>query len=145
MKFKTEKETDKSLTVSVTNGEYIIIADFPKEIDEEGGVNAENVRELNDARPDAGTIARMMRELGDWVVNNNSHKFYKKNSAEHIIRRLEEIRYLEVLSYNEIENRTGLNRGLVKRYLTLEVMPSLDKACKIAEALGYKLQLVADD
>lgn len=145
MKFKTEKVTETILTVSAEYGDYIIIADFPREIDEEGGVNAENVRELNDARPDAGTIARMMRELGDWVVRNHSDKFYKKNSAEHIIRRLEEIRCLEALSYNEIENRTGLNRGLVKRYLALEVMPSLDKACKIAEALGYKLQLIADD
>lgn len=76
--------------------------------------------------------------LGGVEIDQRMAEIYKKNHAPRYF-------YLEVLSYNEIESRTGLNRGLVKRYLTLEVMPSLDKACKIAEALGYKLQLVADD
>ena len=77
MKFKLEKVTEDFITVSVNNDGLIIVADFSrKKFKEQGYLDAENVKFINDEIPTnaASILPKMMQELGDWVVKNHSDK-----------------------------------------------------------------------
>ena len=145
MKFKIKKVTEDQISASVEHEGYVIVSDFPRVIDEHGGVNSQNVRLLNEDAPSVQILAEMMQGLRNWLVKEHSDKFKKidvsKVKAKEFIEKLANTIKEQGLSQYRLEQLSGLSRGLIKRYFDGDSSPSLENLIKIANSLGYELDL----
>ena len=73
---------------------------------------------------------------------------YEKRTGKKLkapIRALYDAMHESKLTYAQVESISGVSDSAVNRWFNEGVIPSVDFYCAVAEALGYRLEIVKDD
>lgn len=97
---------------------------------------------LNDVRPDALEIAKIVREMGDWLVANHPEIAYEIPARIELGKIIKAKRVEMGLSIRQLATMCSMSKNNVDRIERGQYNYTIDNLNIIANALGLKLKLV---
>ena len=136
MRYKIEKSSKKDHWVC-TDVENNIVATW-----KEGAFNqTPKFTELDNRNLDATSLAKVAREMGDWLRENHYEKLFI-DYRRHIGARIRELREEKGLTQEELATLAGILRTNLSRIEQGKYSTGLDILGAIAEALDVKIDFI---
>lgn len=136
MRYKIEKSSKKDHWVC-TDVENNIVATW-----KDGAFNqTQKFTELDNRNLDATSLAKVAREMGDWLRENHYEKLFI-DYRKYIGARIRELRETKGLTQEELATLAGILRTNLSRIEQGKYSTGLDILGAIAEALDVKIDFI---
>lgn len=139
-RFFLQKSTTKEGYWIFTDAENGVVISF-----KEGYLNeTQEVTFLDDIKhPDAMAIARILREMGDWLATNHPQVAIdaKQRTRESIGEMFTEERQRQGLTVRQLAEKAGISPSQLSKIENGRVNPTIDIISAIANALGFDVEV----
>lgn len=142
-RFKLEKSTRQKNWWVLTDTENLVVIRFKEhEYNETQKVSILDESKLNDNKDLVSIMARIMREMGDYMATNYYCIAMPYNPRIAIGQRIKELRIEKGLSQRDLAALTGCTNANIANIELGKYSVGLDVLSNIADKLGYSIELI---